>query len=689
MVKKKIISLALCALLTFGMCAPVQAAEMPAEPVVEATTEAEAIEETDTTETTEAVTEEEATIQATTEATEEAEALPDDVEEAFLAEDVEADVDATTEAEEEATDTDAALEEATEEVADANGFVWNGSYIKSYTGAGGAVTIPSNCKGIEVRAFEGSAITSLTYTGTGTIGSFAFYNCKKLKTVVLGDSLQNIYNNAFEGCTALESVVIGSSVTDLFSCAFKGCTALKSLTIKTKVLDFINSEVFMNCKSLTSVTLPAGMPEISRAMFEGCTALKTVTMSDSITKIGSDAFSGCINLSSVRWSTGLTDIGYSAFEKTKLTSLALPSRVTEIGGSAFRYVPLKMVSLPSGVVSIEGYAFANNPYLTSFSAPSKLTEIGVSAFYQCSGLKTVTLNSGLSIINNSAFKECVALASINIPETVTKIGSSVFYGDVALTSIRVGNAVAEIGMSAFEKCTALKTLYMPYGAKTISPYAVYNCPNVTVYVFKGTAGETWAKENKINYKLMTFKPNPVQLLKAVSAGGKKVKLTWQKTAYTDGYLIYAIKNGKYAYCGMTTSATSTSFTDSKALDTDYNYYYVFPYKTASNGSKITGGCTKYVYAKGVCPAVTNLKAASQTGSVKLTWTKSTGAAGYMIYGKTASGKYHYIGITTTNAYVDKKASKTAYNFYWVIPYHKSGTKKMPGLSSKYVYAKAK
>ena len=105
---------------------------------------------------------------------------------------------------------------------------------------------------------------------------------------------------------------------------------------------------------------------------------------------------------------------------------------------------------------------------------------------------------------------------------------------------------------------------------------------------------------------------------------------------------------------------------------------------------ITGKCEKYVYAKGVCTSVTNLKAASQKGSVKLTWAKTADAEGYLVYGKTASGKYGYIGMTTSTSYVDKKASKSEYNFYWVFPYHKNADGKMiVGQTGKYVYGKAK
>ena len=179
-------------------------------------------------------------------------------------------------------------------------------------------------------------------------------------------------------------------------------------------------------------------------------------------------------------------------------------------------------------------------------------------------------------------------------------------------------------------------------------------------------------------------------LRAATSGLSKVKLTWSAVSGAEGYLIYAQKAGKYGYVGMTTKGTT--FTDAKALVNDYNFYWVFPYVKDANGNMYTGGCQSYKYAKGgVCAAVTNLKAASAIGGVKLTWTASAGSEGYLIYGKTAIGKYGYIGMTTLGTtFTDKKASKTEYNFYWVFSYHKDAEgKMMVGGTPKYVYGKAK
>ena len=183
-------------------------------------------------------------------------------------------------------------------------------------------------------------------------------------------------------------------------------------------------------------------------------------------------------------------------------------------------------------------------------------------------------------------------------------------------------------------------------------------------------------------------PGATTGLTAKAGGKNRVVLSWKSVEDAEGYLIYAQKDGKYGYVGMT---SGTSFPDLKALDSDYNYYWVFPYAKDSRDKMYTGSCPKYVYAKGVCAPVTNLKASSVKGGVKLNWTASYQAEGYLIYGIVDGKPYGYVGMTTKGTeYIDKTASKTDYNFYWVYPYHKDANGKMVvGLTGKYTYGRAK
>lgn len=221
---------------------------------------------------------------------------------------------------------------------------------------------------------------------------------------------------------------------------------------------------------------------------------------------------------------------------------------------------------------------------------------------------------------------------------------------------------------------------------------------------------TYTKEGKVVYTASVTSPdgkkvvNPttkevvvekerlaaVENLKASSSVGK-VKLTWSEVKDAEGYLIYGIRGGgnKYGYIGMT---SKTSFVDVKALTSDYNYYWVFAYCKDENGKMYPGLTAHYVYGKAQkCAAVTDLKASSVKGGVKLTWTKSAGAEGYLVYGIHPGEKYGYIGMTTKGTtFTDKKASSTDWNFYWVFPYHTdSNGNKVVGGTPEYVYGKAK
>ena len=133
--------------------------------------------------------------------------------------------------------------------------------------------------------------------------------------------------------------------------------------------------------------------------------------------------------------------------------------------------------------------------------------------------------------------------------------------------------------------------------------------------------------------------------------------------------------------------TSTTYTDTSASATDYNFYRIYPY-VVNNGSRVLGASNTYVYAKGILPAVSNLKATVGTSGVALSWNKVSTAEGYVIYKKNAStGKFEYYSMTSKTNYLDSKASRTDYSFYRVYAYYtdKSG-KKILGESDKYVYA---
>ena len=195
----------------------------------------------------------------------------------------------------------------------------------------------------------------------------------------------------------------------------------------------------------------------------------------------------------------------------------------------------------------------------------------------------------------------------------------------------------------------------------------------------------------VKYVYAKGTPRAVSNLKAENVARNEIKLTWTDDEKVDGYMIYRknAQNGKFEPFGVT---EQNYYIDEIADDTAYNFYRVYPYVKSDEAGYILGTTEKYVYAKGVLPAVTGVKAKGTKSGVQVTWNSETGAAGYIIYKKNSdTGKFEYLTMSTKmTGIVDKKASSQTYNFYRVYPYYTNDAgKRILGISDTYVYAKKK
>ncbi|HEY3419204.1 MAG TPA: fibronectin type III domain-containing protein [Methanomassiliicoccales archaeon] len=193
--------------------------------------------------------------------------------------------------------------------------------ISAYTGAGGAVTIPSSLGG---------------YTVTG-IGAYAFNNAAgfSVRSLIIPDSVTSIDIYAFDGCTALTSLTLGSSLLTIGNGAFERCSGLISVTIPNSVTR-IGSWAFYSCTSLSTLTLGSGVVNIGDYAFDGCSALVSLTIPNNVVSVGTSAFEGCSALTSVSISNRVQTIGSFAFYDCKaLMTVTMGSGVTSVGSSMF------------------------------------------------------------------------------------------------------------------------------------------------------------------------------------------------------------------------------------------------------------------------------------------------------------------------------------------------------------------
>lgn len=112
---------------------------------------------------------------------------------------------------------------------------WSWKYkIVSYFKISSTLTIPDSCERIGGSAFyECDRLKEVVISeGVKSIGCRAFINCRKLKKVVIPDSVENIFDYAFLGCKDATIIIlkIKNQFKRIGGTAFEGCKDVKEKT---------------------------------------------------------------------------------------------------------------------------------------------------------------------------------------------------------------------------------------------------------------------------------------------------------------------------------------------------------------------------------------------------------------------------------------------------------------------------
>jgi len=247
---------------------------------------------------------------------------------------------------------------------------------------------------------------TLTISGNGAMPNYTWntvpwYSYKSsITSVVIGNGVTSIGDNAFSECYYLTSIAVPNSVTYIGNNAFSDCSYLTSIAIPNS-LTYIGNNAFAFCYSLyfPNLILPNSVTYIGRYAFLECGGLKSITIPNSVTAINDGTFDQCFGLK----------------------YLDIPSSVTSIGNWAFHDCGLLSITIPSSVTSIGNFAFEGSWHLTSITIPSSLTTIGDNAF-ACDNLTEFinyatspqTINANVfDYVNLSACTLSVPAASIS------------------------------------------------------------------------------------------------------------------------------------------------------------------------------------------------------------------------------------------------------------------------------------
>jgi hypothetical protein len=340
-----------------------------------------------------------------------------------------------------------------------------------------AIGVPSGTASAYKSATNWAAYADKIFAIDGTCGTGVYYayNSTSETLNIFGSGAMKDYPrdpeelpwNSYGG---MSTVVIGNGVTHIGNNAFHGCGSLASITIPNSVTS-IGGDAFMSCSSLASIEIPASVTSIGNSAFERCDGLTSVTFGNSVTSIGGDAFMNCSSLASIEIPASVTSIGDRAFESCfSLASISVASGNTKYHSEGNCLIETatktlirgcKTSVIPTGVTSIGECAFNGCSALTNIEIPDDVTSIGDDAFSGCTGLTSVTFGNSVTSIGDYAFNGCNALTSIEIPASVTSIGDGAFYSCSSLASITIyAPSLTTYVIDAFGENAAGRKIYV-------------------------------------------------------------------------------------------------------------------------------------------------------------------------------------------------------------------------------------
>ena len=272
------------------------------------------------------------------------------------------------------------------------------------------------------------------FTGLHSIGANAFYNCSKLSSVILPQTITSIDQGAFSSCSSLTSISIPESVTSIERCAFYQCSSLKKVVLP-ETIKIIEAGAFSDCPLLTNIAIPEGVTEMGFGVFQNCSSLKSIRIPNKILTIRRYSFYKCTQLKKVELPATVDSIGnYAFFDCSQLEDIEIPSSVKNIGYAAFFRTSIKEIDLPETLLKIAPFAFQGCSELTSVHIPGSIDSLEYAVFSYCKNLTNVELGSKLKYIGGGAFWGC-PLKTITIPSSVREIEGEAFGDCTALETV--------------------------------------------------------------------------------------------------------------------------------------------------------------------------------------------------------------------------------------------------------------
>ena len=450
--------------------------------------------------------------------------------------------------------------------------------------------------------------------------------------------------NGHAANVTIPSTIYGNKVTKIGYSSFEENNNLMSVTLPNSI-KYIDHYAFRSCENLKSITIPNSVKTIGSGVFSGCISLKNITVPSSVTELGSGVFDGCKNLINANFSYGIKEFSeYLFYNCISLTSINIPNSVKKVETDCFRgCTNLKSVSIGYGVEEI---AFDWHP-----------------SFLYCNSLESITVNS-----NNKNF-----CSSDGVLFNKDKSEIKLYPKSKRNTNYIVPNSVKVLYCDDamyggnFTDCKYLKTITIPSNVTRIDDYAVgYNTNDwdfikvsgFTIKGYKGTVAERYARNNDFNFVQLQVVPTSVALNKTTLTLDIGKTSNLRATVYPS--------NASNKKCTWSSSNTSVATVDGNGKVTAKKAGTATITVKTSNGKTATCKVTVNLPT----PQITSLS--NTTGGIKISWNKVSGAYGYRLYYKPASGGWKRFKDTTATSFTDSGVSPNRTETYTIRCIDKNG-----------------
>lgn len=199
----------------------------------------------------------------------------------------------------------------------------------------------------------------------------------------------------------------------------------------------------------------------------------------------------------------IVSIGKSAFKNHKeLKRVVLPSTIKIIRDYAFYGCSLSLMYLPNNLQHLGANSFAYNTKMKFVQLAKYDCYYGKSAFLGCTNLSTVNLNGTVRPSTLKSIFPSSNIKTLKFLTSTTSIQPSMFYGYQYLEKIEIPNTVECIMSKAFSNCKKLNKVIIPNSVLYISKDAFKGSPKTVIYCKSNSYALSYAKSNKIKYKLL-------------------------------------------------------------------------------------------------------------------------------------------------------------------------------------------